>query len=74
MKQKLQILWTALLLMVSVAILFLFDYWLFDMGAFFKGEWQELWFNALGFVVFIAGLFYTALCIAIIVEESKKVQ
>lgn len=74
MKKKLQIFYIVAFSMVSVAILFLFDYWLFDMGAFFKGEWQELWFNALGFVVFIAGLFYTALCIAIIVEESKKVQ
>ena len=74
MKKKLQILRTALLLMVSVAMLFLFDYWLFDMGALFKGEWQEVWFSVLGFVVFIADLFYAGLCTAIIVEEYKKLQ
>lgn len=74
MKQILQILRAVLSGIVSVAMLFLFDYWLFDMGAHFKGEWQELWFNSLGFVVFIAGLFYTALYIAITVEEYKKIQ
>lgn len=74
MKKKLQILWTALLLMVSVAMLFLFDYWLFYMGAQFKGEWQEVWFSVLGFVVFIADIFYTAFGIMIIVDEYKKLQ
>lgn len=74
MKQKLQILWTALLLMGSVAMLFIFDYWLFDMGAFFKGEWQEVWFSVLGFIVFIAGLSYTAFCVEALSEYIKKLQ
>lgn len=74
MKKKLQTLRTSILLMVSVAMLFLFDYWLFDMGALFKGEWQEVWFTVLGFVVFIADIFYTAFGIIIIVDECKKLQ
>lgn len=45
MKKKLQILRTALIIMWTVAMLFIFDYWLFDMGAYFKGEWQEVWFS-----------------------------
>ena len=74
MKKKLKLLRTALFLMASVVMLFIFDYWLFDMGALFKGEWQEIWFKMLGGSVFCLDLFYTAFCIAIIVEESKKVQ
>lgn len=74
MKKKLKILWTALLLMVSVAMLFLFDYWLFDMSAFFKGEWQEEWFGDLGCMVFIAAVFYTVFCVKALSEYIKKLQ
>lgn len=74
MKKKLQILRTALLIVWTVAMLFIFDYWLFDMSAFFKGEWQEAWFGVLGILVFIADIAYTVFGIMIIVDECKKIQ
>lgn len=74
MKKKLQIFYIVAFSMVSVAMLFIFDYWLFDMSAFFKGEWQEVWFSVLGFIVFIAGLFYTAFCVVALSEDIKKLQ
>lgn len=74
MKKKLQIFYIVAFSMVSVAMLFIFDYWLFDMGAFFKGEWQEVWFSVLGLIVFIAGIFYTAFCVMALIDDIKKLQ
>lgn len=74
MKKIRQILWPVAFSMVSVAMLFIFDYWLFDMSAFFKGEWQEVWFGVLGCMVFIADVFYTVFCVIALSEYIKKLQ